>query len=92
MATIESADALTKEELIAQSKLLAGPCAKILTGNHPNVVGAVLLNLTATWIANHHPAQRDSLLANWLNALPEMIKACDRIRASERLPREQLDS
>lgn len=28
-------------------------CAQLLAGHHPNVVGAALADLTATWLAGH---------------------------------------
>ena len=74
----------TKETITRQSQALLAHLAPVLFGQHPNVVGAVLLNLTATWIANHRPDLRDGVLANWLACIPAMVKACDQYRAEKR--------
>jgi hypothetical protein len=74
----------TKETIVRQSEAVLGRIAPVLFGLHPNVVGAVLLNLTATWLANHRPDLRDGALANWLAGIPAMVHACDKYRAEKR--------
>ena len=74
----------TKETIVRASQALLGHIVPAFDGQHPVVVGSVLLNLTATWLANHRPDLRDGALANWLAALPAMVKACDKYRAEKR--------
>jgi hypothetical protein len=92
---VESEGPPTKDTIVRLSQQVLTRIAPALKDQHPNVIGAVLLNLTATWIANHRPDLRDGLLANWLNGLPAMIRACDKYRQSivdnERRP-DKLDS
>jgi hypothetical protein len=80
----------TKETIVRQSQAALAQIAPLLFGLHPNVVGSVLLNLTATWLANHRPDLRDGALANWLAGIPAMVKACDKYRAEKRP--DKLDS
>lgn len=80
----------TKDTIVRQSQQALAHIVPALAGLHPNVVGAVLLNLTATWLANHRPDLRDGALANWLAGIPAMVRACDKWRAEKRP--EKLDS
>ena len=80
----EALSAPTKETSVRASQALLGHIVPAFDGQHPAVVGSVLLNLTATWLANHRPDLRDGALANWLAALPAMVKACDKYRAEKR--------
>jgi hypothetical protein len=80
----------TRETIVRQSEAALAHIAPLLFNLHPNVVGAVLLNLVATWLANHRPDLRDGALANWLAGIPAMVKACDKYRAEKRP--DKLDS
>lgn len=96
MATIETAGPLSKEELIEQASRVIAKVAPILNGQPPQVVGAVLLNLFGGYLSNYHPSQRDALFAAWINGVPDMIRAADRIKAAafsrRQPPPDKLDS
>ena len=45
----------------------------MFAGQHPDIVGAVLVQLLAVWLAGHHPDVRDEVLQAFLNSVAEMV-------------------
>lgn len=49
----------------------------LLRGQGPDIQGAVLLELTAFWLAGHPPQLRTAVLQMHLAALPAMLDICE---------------
>jgi hypothetical protein len=60
--TIEDMLKPTAAEVFNAAEPLVTDISKLLTGKHPEVVGATLAHLTATWIMGFSPNLRDPMI------------------------------
>jgi len=69
---------------IARAQQLVARLRPLLHGQRPGVQGIALLDLTATWLAGHHPELRPKVLSQFIQALVELIPENEREIAASR--------
>jgi hypothetical protein len=77
---------------IADAERIVAKIRPLLAGNSPEIVGAVLMDLAATWLAGHHPKLRKLSLEIWLATLPRIVDANEKEIFGERGHPGRLDS
>jgi hypothetical protein len=70
---------MTRDVAAAATKAMkiAARIKPMLKGKGPEMQGAVLAELVATWLAGHHPALRDVTLSMWLDTVKDLVSPCE---------------
>jgi hypothetical protein len=65
-------------DAIHRAQVLIELIAPLLNGQGPQVQGLTLVELTATWLAGHHPELRPTVLSQFMQTLVKLIPENER--------------
>jgi hypothetical protein len=81
---------VSKEQTI-RSQELVKQIEPLLAGKGPEVQGAALLDLVATWLAGHHPDQRNQVLLLFMASIIKLTDVNEKLIFGESgFPKEGL--
>jgi hypothetical protein len=63
--------------VISEIEHIVNQIRPLLAGRGPNIQGAVLVDLLATFLAGHRPDLRDEMLAIHIKYVRELIPVCE---------------
>lgn len=75
------------ETVTAQTEEIVRVAKRIhpfLTGRSPDMQGAILADLLATWLAGHPPWMRDEILAMHVDGVRQLVPVNERLMFGER--------
>lgn len=63
-----------EDDVVARSMALLDQIERLLVGQGPEVQGAVLHSLTATWVCGHHPEIRRIVMAQHFELIRDAVR------------------
>lgn len=66
------------DELTREADLLSLQIHPLLAGSKPEIQGAVLAGLVATWLSGHRPDLRPAVLEAWSKLMNNLIMPADK--------------